>query len=219
MRSKWTITKDLFLTQEEVHRLYKQLSDAKDLAIHRRKYFVHIRDYYIIRTLLETGLRVFELTNLRIADFKGDSLIVQNGKGNKKRNIILTKQTQKLLRAYIRRKRNFLKEPVQDDSYIFISNHKKPFTTRAIRKRVKYWFAKCGFSNSLSCHSCRHSYVSHLIAAGVDLTTIRDNAGHTSLAVTSIYSHVVSDNLEGVNLYSSDFNRKRNFKKFEPEKR
>ncbi len=197
---KWTITRDLFLSSEQVHRLYTIVKDASDLATHRKKNLVHVRDHFILRTLLETGVRVAELAALKVGDIQSGSLIVQHGKGGKKRNIILGKSTQRMLKEFLKVKQKVLDESTDADAPLFMSERKGPYTTRAIRKRVKFWFQRCGLANSLSCHSCRHTYVSHLIAAGVDLPTVRDNAGHSSLSTTSIYSHATKDELD-VNLY------------------
>jgi len=210
MAKGWIVTKDQFLTEKEVHLLYSSLRDAKDLAIQRQTFFVHIRDYFLLRVLLESGLRVFECAALRISDFRGGSLIVRNGKGGKKRNVLLTKDTQRMLSEFFKVKAKVLKEPMADEDFLFMSERRRPYTTRGIRKRVKYWFSEIGVSGNLSCHSCRHSYVSHALAAGVDLVTVRDNAGHSSLAVTSIYSHAVKDDLGDFQLYSSENNGKRN---------
>ena len=210
MARNWTVTKDQFLTQDEVRTLYSVLRDARDLALQRHAFYHHVRDYYLLRTMLETGLRVFEVAALRTSDFRNGSIIVRRGKGGKKRNVLLAKETQKMLADFIRVKGKVLKEPSGDDDPLFLSERRKPFTTRGIRKRVKHWFSKIGASDDLSCHSCRHSYVSHMLAAGVDLTTIRDNAGHSSLAVTSIYSHATKDDLGDLELYSSASSRTRN---------
>ncbi len=206
----WSVSKNQFLSQEEVGLLYSTLSDAKDLATLRGKPLSHIRDYYIIKTLLETGLRVFELTALKVSDFHNKALMVRKGKGGKKRTVLLSKGTQKVLKEFIKTKREILKEPTHPEDFLFLSERKKPFTTRGVRKRVKHWFQKCNFGGDLSCHSCRHSYISHLMAAGVDLPTIRENAGHSSLAVTSIYAHVVKEDLGDLDIYSSEFIRKGN---------
>jgi site-specific recombinase XerD len=206
----WIVTKDQFLTENEVRRLYSALRDAKDLAIQRQSFFCHVRDYYLLRVLLESGLRVFELAALCISDYRGGSLIVQNGKGGKKRNVLLTKDTQKMIVEFLKIKEKVLREPIGVDDFLFLSERRKPYTTRGIRKRVKLWFEKIGISSNLSVHSCRHSYVSHMLAAGVDLVTVRDNAGHSSLAVTSIYSHAVKNDLGELELFSSEKNGKRN---------
>ena len=215
----WTVTKDKFLTLEQVNSLYKKLEDTKDISLQRSVNDVYIRDYYIIRTLLETGVRVAELVALKVTDLVGNSLIVQNGKGGKKRNILLAIPTKRLLKEYLDVKVKVLNEPIDDNSPLFSSERKTPYTTRAIRKRVKYWFNRLGFSPTLSVHSCRHTYISHLMANGVDLATIRNNAGHSSLAVTSIYTHVVKDNLGDIDIYNSSANsRKKNYYRRKREK-
>ena len=197
---KWIVTKDLFLSAEQVHRLYAMMKDAADLAVHRKRNLVHVRDHFILRALLETGVRVAELTALKVGDIQSGSLIVQRGKGGKKRNIILSKGTQRMLKEFLKMKQKILGESTDAEAPLFMSERKGPYTTRAIRKRVKFWFQRCGLADNLSCHSCRHTYVSHLIAAGVDLPTVRDNAGHSSLSTTSIYSHATKDELD-VDLY------------------
>lgn len=203
MSKNWIITRDSFLPTEGVQKLYIALSNAKDLALHRGRFFCHIRDYYILKTLLETGLRVFELTALKARDFKGKTLIVQNGKGSKKREILLMPSTQKLLKEFIKIKSDLLLEPVVDDEYLFLSERRKPYTTRGIRKRVKFWFSRCEIDSHLSVHSCRHTYISHLLDQGVDIQTVRANAGHSSLNTTSLYSHTLKTDLDGVEIYES----------------
>lgn len=201
MSRNWTVTKDQFLTKDEVAKLYTVLRDAKDLATQRKTHYCHIRDYFIIRTLFETGLRVFELVALKVGDFRSGSLIVQCGKGKKKRNILLAKETQRMLSEWIKIKRTNLMESTSDESFLFISERMKPYTTCGVRKRVKKWYAHIGLSKCLSCHSARHSYISHSLAAGLDLATLRNNAGHSSLAVTSIYSHSTKDDLGELKIY------------------
>ncbi len=197
----WTVTKDQFLTKEEVAKLYAVLRDAKDLSLQRKTHYCHVRDYFIIRSLFETGLRVFEFVELTVGDFRNGGLIVRKGKGNKKRNILLTKDTQRMLNEWIKIKQNILHEPIADNNFLFISERMKPYTTRGIRKRVKKWYSSIGLNESLSCHSARHSYISHMLAAGLDLATLRNNAGHSSLAITSIYSHSTIDDLGELRIY------------------
>ncbi|OQW54953.1 MAG: hypothetical protein A4S09_17365 [Proteobacteria bacterium SG_bin7] len=210
MSRNWIVTRDQFLTEDEVQRLYLALRDAKDLALQRKRFYCHIRDYFIIRLLLESGLRCFELVALRVSDFRNGSLIVRNGKGGKKRNVLLSKETQKMLTEFLRLKAKILSEPVGLEDFLFLSERRKPYTTRGIRRRIKFWFARVGVSDALSVHSCRHTYISHLIDKTKDLVLARDNAGHSSLQITSIYSHNLKTNIDDLDLYSSDFHGKRN---------
>ncbi len=211
MKNVWTVTKDMFLTKDEVQKLYSKLDDARDLSLLRGRWHVYVRDCYIIKSLLETGLRVSELCDLKVGDFKGNSLIVRNGKGGKRRTIILAKSTQKMIQEFLGLKKERLNEPCEPDSPMFYSEKKTKYEPRGIRRRVKYWFSKSGFSGDLSCHSCRHTYVSHMIAEGIDLPTIRNNVGHSSLAITDLYSHATRESLGDLDLY--------NIQKISPETR
>lgn len=210
MSQQWTITKDKFLTLDEIQHLYAELRDARDLAIQRQNFHCHIRDYFILRTLLESGLRCLELSALKIEDIRGGSLIVKSGKNGKSRNVLLTKETQRMLAEFIKLKAKVLREPTSTNDYLFVSERGSHYTTRGIRKRVKFWFARVGIGDGLSVHSCRNTYVSHALAAGVDMVTVRNNAGHSSLAVTSIYSHATKNDLGDFELYSSASSTKRN---------
>lgn len=211
MSKNWIVTRDSFLSTEAVQRLYVELQDAKDLAFQRGRFHSHVRDHYMLKTLLETGVRVFELVAIKIRDFKGKSLIIQKGKGNKKREILLMPSTQKLLKEFIKAKDDKLDEPTADSDFLFISERKRPFSTRGVRMRVKFWFRRCEIENHLSVHSCRHTYISHLLDQGVDIQTVRTNAGHSSLNTTSLYGHTLKTDLDDIAIYdSSPFNGTRN---------
>lgn len=210
MSRNWIVTRDQFLNQEEVQRLYRALRDAKDLALQRQTHFCHVRDYFVLRLFFESGVRVFELVALRISDFRSGALIIRNGKNGKKRNVLLAKETQKMLADFLKLKAKHLNEPIGEEDFLFLSERKAAFSTRGIRKRVKYWYQRVGISSDLSCHSARHTYISHLIAKTQDLILARDQAGHSNLQITSAYSHSLKTNVDDLDLYSSQFHAKRN---------
>lgn len=201
MKNQWVVTRDLFLTADEIGRLFKLLKDAKDLALIRKRFYCHVRDFYMIHLLLETGVRCMELVALRISDFRDNSLIVRCGKGGKKRNILLTKDTIRLIREFIKIKKA-LGEPVGPEDFLFVSERKTQYSTRGVRARVKHWFNKAGVNSSLSVHSCRHTYISNLLAAKVNPVLVRDQAGHSNLSITSLYAHAISD-LGDLQLYNN----------------
>ena len=211
MSRNWTVSRDQYLTKDEVNRLYSRLRDAKDLALQRRCYYCHVRDYFILRLFFETGIRVFELVALRISDYRNGALIVRLGKGAKKRSILLTKQTQQMLGEFLKLKTSTLQEPTGEDDFLFISERNRPYSTRGIRKRVKHWFQLVGLEKSLSCHSARHTFISHLIDKTQDLVLARDQAGHSNLQITSAYTHSLKSNVDDLDLYSADLSRTRNF--------
>ena len=208
---QWAVTSSKMLKPEEILRLFQLLKDAKDLAIHRGSPLSAIRDYFLLHGLLETGLRNFEFCDLVVSDFTGKTLVVRKGKGSKTREVLLTPDTQKLFRDFLKIKTKVLNEPTTPDSPLFLSEREGPYSTRGLRKRVKIWFKRAGINPKLSTHSCRHSYISSLIKAGVDLSTVKANAGHASLSTVSIYAHALSEDLEEISLYkSADFSSSRN---------
>ena len=199
-KRRWQITSDKFLTLEQIERLKSYLRDARDLAIARQNGTQAIRDHYAVRTLLESGLRVFEFCTLTNADFSGLKLSVRHGKGNKPRTVLLTRTTANLLKEWIAVKAKLGHDPVPT-APLFSSRYGRAYSTRGVQKRVKLIFAATGLPAHLSVHSLRHTYCSLLLASGkVGIATVKANLGHHSISVTNLYAHAVG-NLDDVELY------------------
>ncbi len=216
-KNRWSITSDKFLTEEQVAALLELLTQGRDLAIARGNNAQGIRDYYTLRALLESGLRVFEFCALVNSDFNGHKLTVQHGKGNKRRTVLLTKGTALMLKEW-----QTVKLKLGLDSSLsgpmFPSRYNRHYTTRGVQKRVKEIFWVLRFSEQLSVHSLRHTYCSMLLASGkVGLATVKENLGHHSIAVTNLYAHAVGD-LSGVELYSDGSSYNPVFSELEPPK-
>lgn len=199
---KWTITADKLLSQDQVRDLLHFIAQERDLAIARGSPSQAIRDYYAVRTLLETGLRVAEFCALNLYDFHGQKITVRNGKGNKSRTILLTRTTSLIIKEWLT-VREQLFGPSSHDKPMFVSRYNRRYSTRGIQKRIKILFRTLEFPESLSVHSLRHTYCSMLLASGkVSLATVRENLGHHSISVTNLYSHTIG-NLDDVELYSN----------------
>jgi site-specific recombinase XerD len=204
---KWIITADKFLTTEQITDLISHLLVQRDLAIARSNNHQAIRDYYAIKALLETGLRVFEFCALRNEDLSGHKLNVRHGKGDKPRTVLLTKGTAITLKEWQAVKVR-LGYSGDTSSPFFPNRHGKHYSTRGVQKRVKAVLAALGLPAHLSVHSFRHTYCSLLLASGkVSVATVRDNLGHHSISVTNLYAHAMAD-LSDIDLYppSSSYN-------------
>ena len=186
---KWTMTKSKFLTQAEIENLIALIGAER---IKSPTNHTVARDYFIIRLLLETGLRVFELCNLSVDDLREGSLTVKRGKCGKSRTVLLTKSTVLLLSEYLDFKKNTLRESLDGVAPLFLSEKGTRYSTRGIRYRVKFWLSRVGLSQ-FSVHSLRHSYASLFLSKTKDLTLTRDQLGHASIAITSIYVHANRD--------------------------
>jgi len=199
-KRRWVITADKFLTKEQVSCLNQHLLNKRDLALARGNDPQAIKDYYMLRTLLESGLRVFEFTALALSDFNGQKLSVRHGKGDKPRTVLLTKATSIMLKEWLL-VRGRLGFATDHSSPLFPSRYGTKYTTRGIQRRVELIFSSLGFPANLTTHSCRHTYCSFLLESGkVGLPTVKENMGHSSIATTNIYSHAVVS-LDDVELY------------------
>ena len=119
----------------------------------------------------------------------------------KRRRTQLADSSVKLIQKYIWYKSNLLGEPVGPNDPLFLSRKGSKYNVRSIRKRIKYWFERVEMASNLSVHSCRHTYISHMLEAGVPIPLVRDNVGHSSIAVTNLYAHAVTDNLGDLRIY------------------
>ena len=214
-RKRWTITSDKFLSVEQIKKLLDSLTVERDLAIARRDNDQAIRDYYGIRILLETGLREFEFCALVNSDFHGQKLNVRHGKGNKPRTVLLTKSTAIMLNEWkaVMSKLGF---DTSDGSPLFPTRSGDHYSTRGLRKRIKLTFLKLGFPAHLSGHSLRHTHCSMLLETKkVSIATVRNNMGHSSIAITDLYSHAIGSLSDDVELYPAQSSGL--FKKGEPQ--
>ena len=200
-RKHWTITSDKFLSSVQIKRLLEYLTEQRDLAIARGcRNLQPIRDYYLIRAMLETGVRVQECCDLVDSDFNGHKLIVKCGKGGKSRTILLTRATANLIKEWVALKSK-LSLPSGEAVPLFPSRLGSHYCTRGVQKRVKIIFGTLQFPQRLSCHSLRHTNCSLLLESKkVSLPTVRDNLGHHSLTVTNLYAHACGS-IDDVDLF------------------
>lgn len=215
-KKRWTITSDKFLSIDQIKNLIENLTLERDLAIARSNNEQAIRDYYCIRTLLETGVREFEFCALVNSDFHGQKLNVRHGKGNKPRTVLLTKSTGLMLNEWksVKARLGF---DGHDHSPLFPTRSGEHYSTRGLRKRIKSVFQRLNFPDHLSGHSLRHTHCSMLLETKkVSIASVMNNLGHSSIAITDLYSHAIGSFSDDVELYpdqSSDLLQKSELRK------
>jgi site-specific recombinase XerD len=174
-----------YLTKEEIEKLLSALSLDKDKGK---------RDYAIIQTLRYTGLRVSELTNLKIEDvnFEEATITVWHGKGDKYRIIPLHPELAPILHDYLENVR-----PPSEDPYFFITKKTETrITTGYIRVILHKAADEAGITKKVTPHVLRHSFATSLYKDhGVDLLRIGKLLGHASPRATSIYTHTTPEHL------------------------
>ena len=154
------------------------------------------RNRAIIETLYGCGLRVSELTHLRISDlFFEQELIRVIGKGNKERSIPIGIPAMKALKNWIDNARPQIASD-KSGSALFIGLRGKRIDQRTVRTVVYEALSAIEGLEKLGPHALRHSAATHLLEGGADLRTVQEILGHASLATTQIYTHVSTERLQ-----------------------
>jgi integrase/recombinase XerD len=149
------------------------------------------RNRAMLETLYGCGLRVSELVNLRISDlFFHEGFIKVIGKGDKERLVPIGSIAMKQLQIYLSTVR--IHVPVQrgHEDIVFLNRRGKRLTREMIFTIIKQLAEKCGLKKTISPHTFRHSFATHLVEGGADLRAVQEMLGHESITTTEIYTHL-----------------------------
>ncbi len=170
-----------------------------------------LRNRAMLETLYASGLRVSELTELRLSNlFLDIGFIKVIGKGDKERIVPIGEEAIKHLRFYIdgvRRLQNNIKK--EAENIVFLNQRGKGLTRVMVFLIVKECAATAGIQKNISPHTFRHSFATHLIEGGADLKAVQDMLGHESILTTEIYTHLDTDYLRETLLRYHPRNTKR----------
>lgn len=149
------------------------------------------RNRAIIETLYGCGLRVSELTSLKLSDlFFEEGFIKVTGKGNKERFVPIGPLTQKYITIYRTQIRIHLNIQPNFEDTLFLNRRGRQLTRAMIFTIVKRLAEKISLNKNISPHTFRHSFATHLLENGADLSAIQLMLGHESITTTEIYMHV-----------------------------
>lgn len=150
------------------------------------------RNRAILETMYSCGLRVSELTDLRISNLYLDIGFVRVvGKGNKERLIPIGGTAVTQIQLYKDHVRNQLPKIKKDNEDILFLNRRGAALSRVmIFLILKELAAQCGIDKKVHPHTLRHSFATHLVAAGADLRAVQEMLGHKSITTTEIYTHL-----------------------------
>lgn len=155
-----------------------------------------LRNKAILETLYSCGLRVSELVNLKLSNLHMEIGFVKvTGKGDKERLVPMGSVAIKYIRMYLKEFRNHQK--IQEDStdVVFLNNRGRRLTRVMIFTIIKQLSRKINLNKSISPHTFRHSFATHLIEGGADLRAVQEMLGHESITTTEIYTHLDRDYL------------------------
>jgi integrase/recombinase XerD len=148
------------------------------------------RNRAIIETLYSCGLRVSELTTLQISRlFLDEGYIVVSGKGSKERIIPISPVATDAIRAYLPDRGAIAVKP-GEEAYLFLNRRGAHLTRQMIFTIIRRLADTAGILKTISPHTLRHSFATHLLEGGANLRAIQQMLGHESIATTEIYIHL-----------------------------
>ncbi len=149
------------------------------------------RNRAMLETLYSCGLRVSELVNLKISDlFFEEGFIKVTGKGNKQRFVPIGDSTEKYINFYRDSIRNHLQIQKGHEDTLFLNRRGKQLTRAMVFTIIKDLAVKIGLHKTISPHTFRHSFATHLLENGADLRSIQLMLGHESITTTEVYMHL-----------------------------
>ena len=173
------------LTVNEVDKLL-------DIPLHTKEDY---RDKAILEVLYATGIRISELTNLKMQDVDFTNKVVRVfGKGSKERIVPINKYALKYLGMYLDIRGSLLKGKLND--YIFLNNKGNAISRESFGLELNKIVKKQGLNKRVTPHMLRHSFATHMLNQGADLRSIQELLGHSDISTTTIYTHVSNEKVK-----------------------
>jgi integrase/recombinase XerC len=185
-------------TPRRDHTLPRTLSVGEAAAVveaKEREGVLGTRDRALLELLYATGLRVSELVGLRLEDVDLSARQVRTvGKGRKERVVPFGQPAAAALRAWLKARVSFA-PAARDAGIVFLNARSSRLTDRSVRRILDRAVLSAAVPRHASPHALRHSFATHLLAAGADLRTIQELLGHASLSTTQRYTHLDAERL------------------------
>lgn len=182
------------ITIEQVEKLLSAPNDSTTLGA---------RDKAILETLYSTGVRVSELVDLnrQHLDEIGEAMIIR-GKGKKERIVPLGSHALRALHHYLRNLENDPHLLRVNERHLrgevvplFVNKNGGRLSTRSVRRKLDKYLKTAGLDTSVSPHTLRHSFATHLLDNGADLRSVQELLGHESLSTTQVYTHLTTQRM------------------------
>ena len=154
---------------------------------------IEIRDKAMIEMLYATGMRISELVNLKLNNVDTNRCVVKvMGKGSKERLIPFGENALEALNLYLNIR------PSSNSKEVFLSNRKRRLSRVTFWQRIKTYLKRENLKLSISPHTLRHAFATHLLNRGADLRSVQLLLGHSDLSTTQIYTHIAKQRLSEV---------------------
>lgn len=182
-----------FLQSDELDKIFSSIDTSTPLGLRNR---------LIIELLYATGLRVSEITSLKIEDIDINNREIRvYGKGGKERIALFGDYAKKYLNEYLSTARNELLN-VKSSKYLLINHNGEELTSRGVEYIIDEIVKECALKHNISPHVLRHTFATDMLNNGADLKSVQELLGHSSLSTTQIYTHITNERLRSVYLKS-----------------
>ncbi len=157
------------------------------------------RDRAMLEVLFSTGVRVSELVALNFPDvnFEGGVIRVR-GKGKKQRTTPIGPTAIAAIHRYLELRRADARSASFDPDALFVNKHGQRLSTRSVRRKLDKYLTEAGLDPTISPHTLRHSFATHMLNNGADLRSVQELLGHQSLSTTQVYTHLTTPRLKAV---------------------
>lgn len=172
-----------FLSEKQIERL---------LAAPNSETYQGARDKAILEVFYGSGLRVSELCSLSLYDV-GETTVRVVGKGSKERRVPLHKRAMNAIDHYLLEYRSSFDSDTE--RHLFLSCRGKPLDRTAVWRRIRHYAEEIHLPKTVSPHTLRHSFATHLLDHGADLRLIQEMLGHADIGTTERYTHVTTERL------------------------
>ena len=196
IRFVWEVTMDKLINKKQLPMRKHKKPVYKVLTKEELSTFFNCVDNYKFKTIFMlaygSGLRIGEIVNLRVEDIDSKTMriFVREGKGNKERYTILSKQSLEMLRTYWTKYRQHRRR-----SKLFLSESGEPITEYVIRTHFRKYRTKAKLSSKVTMHTLRHCFATDLIERGATLIQVKELMGHSNIRSTMAYVHVANIDL------------------------
>ncbi|MFH0983631.1 MAG: tyrosine recombinase XerC [Planctomycetota bacterium] len=177
-----------FLDLEQISKLLQTPDDSTLLGA---------RDRAMLEVMYSTGIRVSELVDLNLTDvdLMGQALRVR-GKGRKQRVTPVGPTALAAINKYRERRQADPRAAGFNQEALFVNKHGQRLSTRSVRRKLDKYLAQAGMDPTISPHTLRHTFATHMLDNGADLRSVQELLGHQSISTTQVYTHVTARRLK-----------------------
>jgi len=164
-----------------------------------RNTLLGLRDWTMMEVMYSTGVRVSELVGLDVTDVDFDEAILHvRGKGRRERLVPAGQRALDAIRQYLAKRGQPTPGQTIDQQALFVNKSGQRLSTRSVRRKLDKYLAQAGLDPSISPHTLRHTFATHMLNKGADLRSVQELLGHRSLSTTQVYTHLTTGRLKEV---------------------